>query len=75
MDKMIEEFILYVYKNPDEDIEHVLNRYIRTLSEEDRKSLTGMSPLFLESGRAATEAEACMRELIIKEAKDYYNLE
>ena len=75
MDKLVEEFILYVYKNPNEDIERVLNRYVRSLSEEDRKSLTGMSPLLLESGRAACEAEACMRELIIKEARDYYNLE
>lgn len=75
MDKMIEEFILYVYKNPDEDIERVLNRYIRTLSEEARKKLTGMSPLFLESGKAANEAEACMREMIIREAKEYYHME
>ena len=75
MDKLVEEFILYVYKNPNEDIERVLNRYVRSLSEEDRKSLTGMSPLLLESGRAACEAEACMGELIIKEARDYYNLE
>ena len=47
MDKLVEEFILYVYKNPNEDIERVLNRYVRSLSEEDRKSLTGMSPLLL----------------------------
>ena len=75
MDRLVEGFILYVYKNPNEEIERVLNSYIRSLSEEDRKSLTGMSPLLLESGQAACEAEACMRELIIKEAKTYYNLE
>ena len=76
MDKLVEEFILYVYKNPNEDIERVLNRYVRSLSEEDRKSLTGMSPLYcLRAEGLPAKAEACMRELIIKEARDYYNLE
>ena len=75
MDRLIEEFVLYVYKNPDKDVESILNRYIRTLKEEEREKITGMSPLLLESGKAANEAEACMRELIINEAKDYYHLE
>ena len=75
MDRLIEGFVLYVYRNPDKDVESILNLYVRTLSEEERKCIAGMSPLFLETGKAATRAEACMRELIIKEANNYYHLE
>ena len=27
MDRLIEEFVLYVYKNQDKDVESILNRY------------------------------------------------
>ena len=75
MDRLIEEFVLDVYKNQDKDVESILNRYIRSLKEEDRERIAGMSPLFLESGTAARQAKASMRELIIKEAKEFYHLE
>ena len=67
VNEIIDNFILFVYKNPTEDIHMLLNRYVRSLTEEELKQINGMSPLLLETGLSALEAEPIMKKMIMEE--------
>lgn len=67
MNEIVDRFVLFVYRNPTEDIYMLLNRYVRSLTEEEQKQIIGMSPLLLEAGISALEAEPIMKKMIMEE--------
>lgn len=70
MDKITDRFVLFVYKNPDQDILSLLNRFVYSLTPEERGLLEGAVPLVLETGRAAREACSEVKELILADIRE-----
>lgn len=73
MDKIIDRFVLFVFQNPVDDILELFNRFVYSLTPEEKEEINKMVPLVIESGNAAREAPEMIRQLIIQELEKKYN--
>lgn len=69
MGGMIDRFAYYAVTYKDMELESVFNRFLRTLTDEDRETAASRFALFLEAGRAAREAPGPVREKIIQKGR------
>lgn len=67
MDKIIDKFVLFVFKNPEEDVLDLFNRFVYSLSLEEQEKINDVIPLVIESGTATREAPEKIQQLIIDE--------
>lgn len=70
MDKITDRFVLFVYKNPDEDVLSLLNRFVYSLTPEEREMLEEAVPLVLETGKAARDACNEVNDLILADIRE-----
>ena len=67
MDKIIDKFVLFVFKNPEEDVLDLFNRFVYSLSPDEQERISDVIPLVIESGAATREAPEKIQQLIIDE--------
>lgn len=67
MDKIIDKFVLFVFKNPEEDVLDLFNRFVYSLSPEEQEKINDVIPLVIESGTATREAPEKIQQIIIDE--------
>lgn len=67
MDKIIDKFVLFVFKNPEEDVLDLFNRFVYSLSPDEQEKINDVIPLVIESGAATREAPEKIQQLIIDE--------
>ena len=49
MDKIIDKFVLFVFKNPEEDVLDLFNRFVYSLSPDEQEKINDVIPLVIES--------------------------
>ena len=67
MDKIIDKFVLFVFKNPEEDVLDLFNRFVYSLSPDEQEKINDVIPLVIESGAATREAPEKIQQIIIDE--------
>lgn len=73
MDKIIDKFVLFVFRYPEDDILGLFNRFVYSLTPEEQEEISNLAPLVIESGNAAREAPDMVRQLIIDELDRKYH--
>lgn len=70
MGELIDRFAYYALTYRDLELEDVFNRFLRTLPDgEGKETAASWFALFLETGRAAREAPAPVREKIMQKGR------
>lgn len=64
MDQIINQFILFVFDHPEEDVLDLYNRFVRGLNETNRKQFITMFPLIIESAETAKHSSEAMKSAI-----------
>lgn len=67
MDKIIDKFVLFVFKNPEEDVLDLFNRFVYSLSPDEQEKINDVIPLVIESGAATREAPEKIQQIILDE--------
>ena len=73
MDKIIDKFVLFVFRHPEDDILGLFNRFVYSLTPKEQEEVSNLAPLVIESGTAAREAPDMVRQLIIDELGRKYH--
>lgn len=73
MDKIIDKFVLFVFRHPEDDILGLFNRFVYSLTPKEQEEVSNLAPLVIESGNAAREAPDMVRQLIIDELDRKYH--
>ena len=54
MDKIIDKFVLFVFRHPEDDILGLFNRFVYSLTPKEQEEVSNLAPLVIESGNCGT---------------------
>lgn len=67
MNIITDRFVLFVLDHPNEDIHHLFNRFVYSLTEEEYAQIAEVVPVVLGIGESARDASDEIKKVIVED--------